>query len=63
VRAIVDEDVEVKAAVTQFVNNMVIGLDEVQDRWGYNKFSSKCCCSYPDALFLVFYTDRSCDAS
>jgi hypothetical protein len=49
--------------VTQFVNNMVIGLDEVQDRWGYNKFSSKCCCSYPDALFLVFYTDRSCDAS
>jgi hypothetical protein len=58
----VDEDVEVKAAVTQFVNNMVIGLDEVQDRSGYNKFSSKCC-PYPDALFNVFYTDRSCDVS
>ena len=32
VKAIHEEDIEVKAAVSQFINNMVMGLDDVKDR-------------------------------
>jgi hypothetical protein len=31
-QALVNEDIEVKAAVAQFVNSMIMGMESVQDR-------------------------------